>query len=100
MNRVPTARFHTSSYYIGATQPLRFDASDSSDPDGEIVQYLWSFGDGSTDQGEVVEHAFPYSPQGGGWIATVTLTVVDEDGGTGTTSQQVNIVGCESCSGG
>jgi large repetitive protein len=98
LNRLPTARFETSSYYIGATQPLEFNASDSSDPDGEIVQYLWSFGDGSTGEGEVVEHAFPYSPQGGGWIATVTLTVVDEDGGTATTSRQVNIVGCESCS--
>ncbi|MBE0634820.1 PKD domain-containing protein [Candidatus Bipolaricaulota bacterium] len=99
LNRIPTAQFDTSSYYIGATQPLRLDASDSSDPDGEIVQYLWSFGDGSTDEGMVVEHAFPYSPSGGGWTATVTLTVIDENGGIGTTKRPVTIVGCSSCSG-
>lgn len=99
LNRVPIASFKTSSYYIGATQPLRLDASDSSDLDGEIVTYLWDFGDGSTDEGMIVEHAFPYSVNGGGWTATVRLTVVDESGGTGSTSKPVTIVGCKSCSG-
>ena len=97
LNRVPTAHFSPSAYYIGAQQPVRFDASDSSDPDGEIVQYLWSFGDGTTDEGISVEHVFPFSPSGGGWKPIVTLTVIDEDGGAASTSQPMIVVGCESC---
>ena len=97
LNRIPSASFTIQPYWIGAQVPARFDASDSSDPDGQIVQYLWSFGDGTTDEGMVVEHAFPYSPSGGGWKPTITLIVVDEDGGTGTSVKQINVVGCESC---
>jgi len=97
LNRLPTARFTFSPFWVYANNEARFDASDSSDEDGEIVQYLWSFGDGSTGEGRVVEHAFPYSPTGGPWIATVTLTVVDDDGGATSTSKEINVRGCASC---
>ncbi len=98
LNHLPTARFTFSPYWVYAGgNEARFDASESSDPDGEIVQYLWSFGDGTTGEGMVVEHAFPYSPEGGPWIATVTLTIIDDDGGTSTTSKNINIRGCASC---
>lgn len=97
LNRAPTARFTFSPYWVYAQVDATFDASESSDADGEIVQYLWSFGDGTTDEGMVVEHAFPYSPSGGGWQPTVTLTVVDEDGKTSSTSKTINVQGCSSC---
>ena len=94
LNRVPTAIFTVNpSGYIGAYQPLTLNASDSYDPDGEIVQYIWSFGDGSTGEGMIVQHEY-VTPN---WRPTVTLTVVDESGGSSTTSKQVNVVGCGSC---
>lgn len=96
LNRLPVAIFSANKYWVGLNDPIRFDASASYDPDGEIVQYLWSFGDGTTGEGVVIEHA--YSAQaGGGWKPVVTLTVIDEDGGVGTTSRQVNVVGCATC---
>ena len=97
LNRAPSVRFTFSPYWVHAQLDAEFDASESYDPDGEIVQYLWSFGDGTSDEGMIVEHAFPYSPSGSVWIATVILTVVDENGKTSTTSKQINVRGCSSC---
>jgi len=96
LNRVPTASFEVDKYWVGINDPIEFDASDSYDTDGEIVQYLWSFGDGTTGDGVVVEHEYA-SQAGGGWKPQVILTVVDENGGTGTAKRQVNVVGCDSC---
>ena len=96
MNRIPIADFVVDKYWIGVQDQLEFDASTSYDPDGEIVQYIWNFGDGTTGTGMVVEHEYGYS-NGGSWQPLVTLTVIDDTGGTGSTSMRVNVVGCESC---
>ncbi len=57
--------------------PVAFDASASSDPDGTIAGYLWSFGDGNGAEtgGPTPRHTFvkPGSYQ-------VTLTVTDNEG--------------------
>jgi PKD repeat protein len=95
LNRVPVARFTVDKMWVGTNDPLEFDASDSEDPDGEIVQYIWSFGDGSTSEGEVVRHSYAVP----GWKPLVTLTVVDDSGGSSSTSRQVNVVGCSTCGG-
>jgi len=97
LNRVPIASFEADKYWVGINMPIEFDASDSYDTDGEVVQYLWSFGDGTTGEGMVVEHEY-VSQAGGGWKPLVTLTVVDEDGGSGSTSKQITVVGCDECS--
>ena len=96
LNRVPTASFEVNKYWVGIHDTIRFDASDSEDPDGEIIQYLWSFGDGTLGEGRIVEHAYN-SQNGVGWKPQVTLTVIDEDGGTGTTTRTINVVGCDTC---
>lgn len=96
LNRVPIATFEVDVYWVAIGNPIEFDASGSYDTDGEIVQYLWSFGDGTTGEGMVVEHSYP-SQNGGSWKPQVTLTVVDENGGIGTTTRQINVVGCDSC---
>jgi PKD repeat protein len=93
LNRIPLARFTVDKMWVGTNDPLEFDASDSEDPDGEIVQYIWSFGDGSTAEGEVVTHSYAVP----GWKPLVTLTVVDDSGGSNSTSKTVNVVGCSTC---
>ena len=95
LNHAPVAVFTFSPFWVGANQPLTLNASDSYDPDGEIVQYIWSFGDGSSGEGMVVQHEYAVP----GWTPLVTLTVVDEDGGPNSTSRQVNVVGCAACGG-
>jgi len=52
-----------------------FSAASSYDPDGEIVEYRWEFGDGTTGAGETVAHA--YLKPG---TYEVCLTVVDDAG--------------------
>ncbi|MFC2099899.1 PKD domain-containing protein [Candidatus Bipolaricaulota bacterium] len=98
MNRLPVADFSVDKYWVGTNDPLEFDASSSYDPDGTILQYVWSFGDGTTGEGMIAEHEYG-TAGGGGWQPTVTLTVIDDSGDSGSTSQRVNVVGCDACGG-
>lgn len=38
--------------------PTTFNASNSTDPDGKIIEYAWDFGDGNSASGPVVEHSY------------------------------------------
>jgi len=89
LNRVPSAIFVEHAVRLAADILLEFDASGSSDPDGEIVEYEWDFGDGWRDYGEVVEHSYPREDA----FYTVTLTVFDEDDAFAKYSRQIEI-GC------
>lgn len=40
---------------------IKLDASDSVDPDGNILQYVWNFGDGEAGGGEFIEHDYTKS---------------------------------------
>ena len=52
-----------------------FNASSSSDPDGDKLSYTWDFGDGSTAEGAETTHVYTKSG-----TYTVTLTVNDNQG--------------------
>jgi PKD repeat protein len=67
--------------------PVTFDGSGSADPDGTVVAWSWNFGDSTTGSGAVVTHT--YAIQG---TFTVTLTVTDNSGNTGTTTHAITIV--------
>jgi PKD repeat protein len=58
---------------------VHFDASGSHDPDGDIVDYSWKFGDGHKGSGEFITHEYSFPEE-----YQVTLTVTDNDGTTGT----------------
>ena len=64
---------------------LTFDASQSTD-NGTIKSYAWNFGDGTKSTEMTTKHA--YSKAG---TYTVTLTVADEEGLSGTTTIKVTI---------
>ncbi|TVR64129.1 MAG: PKD domain-containing protein [Gemmatimonadales bacterium] len=74
-NEPPVAAFQMSGFEGTAPFAVTFDARGSSDPDGEIVDFRWEFGDGATGSGEVVSHTYgdpgAYRPR---------LTVTDNRG--------------------
>ncbi|MCL0082384.1 PKD domain-containing protein [Dehalococcoidia bacterium] len=67
-------------------QPITFNASGSSDPDGEIISYEWDFGDGTSGTGKVIEHTFALAGD-----YTVTLTIADNDGVVSSFSKMVTV---------
>ncbi|WP_256840631.1 PKD domain-containing protein, partial [Ornithinimicrobium faecis] len=62
------------------------DASESDDPDGDIVAYEWDFGDGTSGDGVTATHTYA---SGGDF--TIELTVTDDRGDSHSTSQQVTV---------
>jgi PKD repeat protein len=83
-SRPPEADFDVVSCDLPANT-CTFD-SDSTDPDGSIVDYEWQFGDGTTASGSPTEtHTFP-----GNGTYSVTLAVTDDDGITVTKTKAVS----------
>ena len=80
-NVAPTAALSVNCQDLTCT----FDASGSSDSDGTITSYEWSFGDATTGSDESTTHSYT---QPGTYI--VTLTVTDDDGATDSASDTVN----------
>jgi PKD repeat protein len=57
----------------------------STDSDGSVTIWSWSFGDGGTSTTQNPTHSYPTAGS-----YTVTLNVTDDDGGTGSVSKQVS----------
>lgn len=70
--------------YVGQT--AYFDGSGSSDPDGSILSYSWSFGDGKSASGSTVSHAYNRAGD-----FTVKLTVTDNRGAKDSASLKVKV---------
>ncbi|MTD12744.1 PKD domain-containing protein [Nakamurella sp. YIM 132087] len=81
-NQAPTASFTAQAMELTGN----FDATASSDPDGTIASYAWNFGDGTSGTGKTVSH--PYAAAG---TYQVTLTVTDNKGATGTSTQPLQV---------
>ncbi len=79
-NSAPNARFTSTCTNLACS----FNGTGSSDPDGTIASYSWAFGDGSTGSGANPNHT--YNSAG---TYSVTLTVTDNLGATGSTAAPV-----------
>ena len=64
-----------------------FDATGSSDSDGDVVSYAWDFGDGATATGMSPSHDYVTFGE-----RDVTLTVTDDEGSTESTTISVATV--------
>ena len=82
----PIATFNPSSTTAPPGTSLSFNATTSSDPDGSITNWSWSFGDGSSGLGSTTSRV--YADAG---TYNVTLTVTDNSGSTGIMTTQITI---------
>jgi len=82
VNEPPVAQFDFEANNLTVV----FNASASSDPDGSIANYSWTFGDNTLWYGQVVNHSYPAN---GTYVAA--LTVTDNGGAKNTTSKDVTV---------
>src|SRR5260221_1981589 len=80
-NQPPTAAFTSSCSSLTCSF-----TSTSSDPDGSISAYSWTFGDGGTSTVQNPSHSYT-----AGGTYTATLTVTDKQGATNAVSHGVTV---------
>jgi cytochrome c len=88
-NQAPSVQAGADPNGGAAPLTVRFTSA-GSDPDGDALLYVWSFGDGGQAGGRNATHT--YTAPG---TYTATVTVTDPDGATGTDSVQVTVTGTQ-----
>ncbi|WMS85920.1 glycosyl hydrolase family 18 protein [Pleionea litopenaei] len=86
-NQAPIANAN-GPYSAGVNQSFNFSSAGSSDSDGTIVEYNWSFGDGNSSTEANPSHSFANSGS-----YSVTLTVTDDQGATGRSNTTAEVTG-------
>jgi serine protease len=86
-NRLPVAVLASTATSGSAPLTVAFDGSGSSDPDGRIASYSWSFGDAGADAGGP-QVSYTYG-QPGSYVAR--LTVVDDRGGSDSAATTITV---------
>ena len=83
-NCAPVANIAAASGLEGSA--IAFDASGSTDADGDALTYAWTFGDGATGTGVAPAHTYADNGQ-----YTVSVTVTDGHGGSNVFSRTVSV---------
>jgi len=81
---VAIANFENAAW---ESKEVEFDASESYDSDGEIVRYLWDFGDGAASEEMITTHT--YTAPG---VYEVWLYVYDDEGAFATDGGNIRVV--------
>ncbi|TNM61051.1 PKD domain-containing protein [Streptomyces sp. NP160] len=81
-NTAPTPSFTATATGLR----LSVDASGTTDADGTVSAYAWTFGDGGTATGATAQHT--YAAPG---TYAVTLTTTDDKGASASTTQSVQV---------
>ncbi len=74
-NHGPIPHIETEKTTVGRGKVISFNALSSRDPDGEVIDYEWNFGDGTEAIGVIVDHIFEETGD-----YNVTLKVIDDKG--------------------
>ena len=90
-NRAPSAVIGSSVPYGPSPHTVSFTGSGSSDPDNNLLTYLWNFGDGTTSTAINPSHSFGTGGNTTPGSYTVTLTVTDNQGGSGVATKVISI---------
>jgi len=90
VNQPPTASIDVTGNITQGSAPLTLEfIGRGSDPEGQILNYVWDFGDGNTGNSTIASHTFNNS---GDYIVRLTVTDPEELAGT----SQVTITATES----
>jgi len=81
----PTAEITAPAQSI-VNQAITFSAEESTDTDGTITNYTWTFDDGTIGYGETITHTYSVAD-----TYVVTLTVIDNDRKTDSTQHIITI---------
>jgi len=85
----PVAKIRAPTARASAQQSVVFLAIESYDPDGEIILYVWDFGDGWRET--TTAPRIEYVPRTAVATLVVSLTVVDNLGRSGTTGVALGV---------
>ena len=88
LDECPTAAFAITPTSPAHGSPVTFDGSGSSDIDGSVSSYKWSFGDGVSSTVTTTTTNHTYAAAG---TYHVTLTITDTTGLTATVAQNVTV---------
>lgn len=86
INQKPTAKIAASPLDGDSPLTVSFDASLSTDPEGDLLNYLWDFGDGSSSTSVAPSHT--YNKEGS---FTAILTVTDPEGLADTDQATISV---------
>jgi peptide/nickel transport system substrate-binding protein len=78
-NEGPTVVATVSSPTVVLGESVTFDGSGSSDPDGDITNWTWNFGDGNMGYEAIIQHTYSYPGN-----YKIILTVEDDNEATAT----------------
>jgi hypothetical protein len=86
VNALPIAAYSYNPSNPQPGQQITFDASNSSDADGNITTYNWSFGDNNNQAGTLIQHTFD-TPG----TKVVILTVTDNYGMKDSEAKEIHV---------